>query len=72
MANAIEENIVDQNHLQLQNYVYSQEWQGTALSVLSYQQAASLSRQGTTNEFVMGRWPDPVYEDLLHQYRWMF
>lgn len=60
MANAIEENIVDQNHLQLQNYVYSQEWQGTALTVLSYQQAASLSRQGTTNEFVMGRWPDPV------------
>lgn len=40
----------------LQNYVYSENWIGSSLPILSLEQAASQKE----NHYEMGRWPDPI------------
>lgn len=45
----------------LQNYIYTDKWQGTSLGLLSYQQAAALSSEKKlSSSYAMGRWPDPI------------
>jgi len=44
----------------LQNYFYTDDWQGTSLELLSYQQATALSNNNPTFSYDMGRWPDPI------------
>jgi peptide deformylase len=39
----------------LQNYVYTNEWKGTGLDLLSYQEAAEI-----VTDYTMGKWPDPI------------
>lgn len=51
------ESSYDQNNMQ--NFVYSNEWTGTGLELLSFQQAASLA-VSTNSYFSMGKWPDPI------------
>ena len=45
----------------LKNYVHSDQWIGTSLELMSYQQAASMTTAtDMTSSYAMGRWPDPI------------
>lgn len=47
----------------LQNYVYRDDWVGTALPLLSPEQAADMGVLGESyngSTYKMGRWPDPI------------
>jgi len=45
----------------LQNYMYGSDWQGTGLELLSYLEAANLSKENKlASTYAMGRWPDPI------------
>ena len=46
----------DSDSSNLKNYVYSNEWRGTSLPLLSPLEAASMAR----SSYEMGRWPDPI------------
>jgi peptide deformylase len=49
----------DDSSISQQNFAYSEEWTGTSLDLLSFQQAASLGND-PSNIFMMGKWPDPI------------
>jgi peptide deformylase len=50
----------------LQNYVYTNEWKGTGLDLLSYQEAAEIANSSDDASstsyyyYTMGKWPDPI------------
>ena len=46
-----------------QNFVYSNNWIGTALSKTSLEQAAT----GLLPDFEMGRWPDPILRNTANR-----
>ncbi len=47
-----------------QKFIYSENWIGTALPKMSLEQAAVMGR---TNDFDMGRWPDPILRESANR-----
>ena len=46
------------------NFVYSENWVGTALPKMSLEQAVLMGR---SNDFDMGRWPDPILRESANK-----